>query len=140
LNRHGVRIGTAEIYRLLEQIPEVADSLVVCVERSDGSGFMPLFLQLRPKFALDSALRDTIRQKLRSEGSPRHVPDAIEQVEAIPYTLTGKKMEIPVRRILSGTAVELAASRDAMANPRALDDYVRYRETLSVCSSMPPNG
>lgn len=140
LNRHGVRIGTAEIYRIVEQVPEVADSLVVYFERSDGSAFMPLFLQLRPKFALDSALRDTIRQKLRNEGSPRHVPDAIEQVEAIPYTLTGKKMEIPVRRILSGTAVELAASRDAMANPRALDDYVRYRETLSVCSSTPPNG
>ncbi|MDB6087897.1 MAG: acetoacetate--CoA ligase [Gammaproteobacteria bacterium] len=128
LNRHGVRIGTAEIYRILEQISEVADSLIVCHERPDGSTFMPLFVQLRPGIALDSTLRDAIRKKLRSEGSPRHIPDAIEQVEAIPYTLTGKKMEIPVRRILNGAAVELAASRDAMANPRSLDDFVAYRD------------
>jgi len=127
LNRHGVRIGTAEIYRTLEQVREVSDSLIVCCERPDGSFFMPLFVQLQPGSRLDDGLRDRIRDRLRRDGSPRHVPDRIEQVEAIPYTLTGKKMEIPVRRILMGVPPERAASRDAMANPQALDFFVRYR-------------
>jgi acetoacetyl-CoA synthetase len=127
LNRHGVRIGTAEIYRIVEQIPGVADSLVVCCELPDGSHFMPLFIRLAPGAALDEkALRD----RLRRDGSPRHVPDAIQAVHAIPYTLTGKKMEIPVRRILQGRAVDSVASRDAMANANALDEYVGYRVLL----------
>jgi acetoacetyl-CoA synthetase len=127
LNRHGVRIGTAEIYRAMEKLPEVIDSLVVCCELDDGSFFMPLFVQLPRSAQLDDDLREMIRQQLRRDGSPRHVPDRIEQVEAIPYTLTRKKMEIPVRRILMGVPAERAASRDAMANPTALDPFVEFR-------------
>jgi acetoacetyl-CoA synthetase len=127
LNRHGVRIGTAEIYRAVELIEEVRDSLIVCLERADGSFFMPLFVQLRGTGRLDETLREKIKARLRREGSPRHVPDRIEQVEAIPYTLTGKKMEVPVRQILAGAPVQSVASRDAMANPDSLDFFVRYR-------------
>jgi acetoacetyl-CoA synthetase len=121
-----VRIGTAEIYRAVEQVPGVADSLIVCCERDDGSFFMPLFVRVAPGSSLDEALRKRIVTRLREDCSPRHVPDRIDAVEAIPYTLTGKKMEIPVRRILMGTPPERAASRDAMANPQALDFFVHY--------------
>jgi acetoacetyl-CoA synthetase len=127
LNRHGVRIGTAEIYRAVENITQVTDSLIVCCELADGSFFMPLFVQLQPGVGLDDELREAIRQRLRRDGSPRHVPDRIERVEAIPYTLTGKKMEIPVRRILMGIPPERAASRDAMTNPASLDSFAQFR-------------
>jgi acetoacetyl-CoA synthetase len=126
LNRHGVRIGTAEIYRVVERVDGVLDSLIVCCDRPDGAFFMPLFVTLRPGVEFNDALRDRIRDRLRREGSPRHLPDRIERVDAIPYTLTGKKMEIPVRRILMGAPLEQVASRDAMANPGALDFFTRY--------------
>ncbi|HZW53283.1 MAG TPA: acetoacetate--CoA ligase [Candidatus Elarobacter sp.] len=124
LNRFGVRIGSAEIYRAVEQLDEVADSLVVCLELPGGGFYMPLFVRLADGAALDDALRGRIVTKLRTDCSPRHVPDEILQVDAIPYTLTGKKMEIPVRRILAGTPPEKAASREAMMQPAALDWYV----------------
>ena len=126
LNRFGVRIGSAEIYRAIEQLPEIADSLIVCLEMPGGAFWMPLFVRLAPGVELDDALRARIATTLRRDCSPRHVPDEIHAVEAIPYTLTGKKMEIPVRRILAGTPPEKAASPDAMMNPRALDWYVRF--------------
>ncbi|MBK7903777.1 MAG: hypothetical protein IPJ97_13190 [Proteobacteria bacterium] len=102
LNRHGVRIGTAEVYRSVEKVPGVEDSLVVCCERPDGSSFMPLFVRLKSGTEFGPDLTDAIRRQLRSECSPRHVPDCIVVVDAIPYTLTGKKMEIPVRKLLGG--------------------------------------
>jgi len=126
LNRHGVRIGTAEIYRAVEQLPEIADSLVVCCELPGGHFFMPLFVQLKPGHVLDEALRDRINARLRSDCSPRHAPDRIYDVVAIPYTLTGKKMEVPVRKILMGSPLEKAASRDAMSNPAAIDYFLRF--------------
>ncbi len=126
LNRYGVRIGSAEIYRAVDQIPEVADSLVVCLELPGGEFYMPLFVRPAAGAVLDDALRARIAAKLRSDGSPRHVPDEIHQVDAIPYTLTGKKMEVPVRRILAGIAPEKVASRDAMMDPSALDWYIRF--------------
>jgi acetoacetyl-CoA synthetase len=126
LNRFGVRIGSAEIYRAIEQLPEIADSLVVCLEMPGGGFWMPLFVRLAPGVELDEGLRARIATTLRRDCSPRHVPDEIDAVEAIPYTLTGKKMEIPVRRILAGTPPEKAASPDAMMNPRALDWYVSF--------------
>jgi acetoacetyl-CoA synthetase len=128
LNRYGVRIGTAEIYRAVEQVEEVADSLIVCCELPGGHFFMPLFLRLKPGFALDEGLRDRIAARLRGDCSPRHVPDRMYQVEAVPYTLTGKKMEVPVRKILMGWPLEKAASRDAMANPEAIDYFVRFAQ------------
>jgi acetoacetyl-CoA synthetase len=128
LNRYGVRIGTAEIYRAVEQVPEIADSLIVCVELPGGNFFMPLFVKLKPGFELDADLNKRINAKLREDCSPRHVPDRMYAVEAVPYTLTGKKMEVPVRKILMGWPLEKAASRDAMMNPEAIDYFVRFAQ------------
>ncbi|MDE1010310.1 MAG: acetoacetate--CoA ligase, partial [Paraburkholderia fungorum] len=125
LNRHGVRIGTAEIYRTVEQVEEVADSLVVCCDLAEGKHFMPLFLKLKPGYVLNEELRNQIAMRLRDDCSPRHVPDQMLQEDEIPYTLTGKKMEVPVRKLLGGCAPDKAASRDAMANPTALDSFLR---------------
>lgn len=130
LNRYGVRIGTAEIYRCVEQIPEIADSLVVCLEWTPGEFYMPLFVKLLPGCELDDDLRAKIASELRTVCSPRHVPDEIHPVEAIPYTLSGKKMEIPVRSILEGKPVHQTASPDAMANPDALHDFMSLARTL----------
>lgn len=126
LNRYGVRIGSAEIYRCVEDIEEVADSLIVCCELSGGRFFMPLFVKLKPGCELTDALKDKINDRLRRQCSPRHTPDIIYRVDAIPYTLTGKKMEVPVRKILQGVAPEKAASRGAMAEPGALDWYENF--------------
>jgi acetoacetyl-CoA synthetase len=126
LNRHGVRIGTAEIYRVVEALDEVQDSLVVNLDLPGGRFFMPLFVALRAGRQLDATLERRIREALRAQCSPRHVPDRIYQVEAVPMTLTGKKMEVPVRKILLGQAADAVASRDAMSNPRALDFFVDY--------------
>jgi len=128
LNRYGVRIGSAEIYRAVEALDDVADSLVVCLELPGGDFYMPLFVRAAPGATVDDALRARIVAKLRADCSPRHVPDEIIGVDAIPYTLTGKKMEVPVRRILAGMAPEKVASRDAMMQPEALDWYVRFAE------------
>ena len=127
LNRHGVRIGTSEIYRCVEQVPGVLDSLVVALERSPGHYYMPLFVQLAPGTELDTALDKAIRERLRTVCSPRHVPDEIHAVSAIPYTLSGKKMEVPVLRILEGLPVEKVASRDSMRDPDALDAFIALR-------------
>lgn len=129
LNRHGVRIGSAEIYRVVEEMEEVADSLVVCCELPGGRFFMPLFLRLREGLVLDDVLRQRITERLRTLCSPRHVPDVMVAMAAIPYTLTGKKMEVPVRKILMGVPVERAASSGAMAHPAALDTYVAFART-----------
>ncbi|MGQ0697801.1 MAG: acetoacetate--CoA ligase [Panacagrimonas sp.] len=129
LNRFGVRIGTAEIYRAVEQVEEVADSLIVCCELEGGNFFMPLFVQIKPGFALDEVLTKKINAKLKLDCSPRHVPDKTYLVEQIPYTLTGKKMEVPVRKVLMGWPLEKAASRDAMMNPASIDWYIDFAAT-----------
>ncbi|HEY2507690.1 MAG TPA: acetoacetate--CoA ligase, partial [Streptosporangiaceae bacterium] len=126
LNRHGVRIGTAEVYRALQSVPEVQDALIVNLDLPRGRFFMPLFVQLAGELLLDEQIQASIRDVLRREYSPRHVPDAIVQVPEIPVTLTGKKMEVPVRQILRGTPADEAADRNAMANPASLDFFVRY--------------
>ncbi|HWG16026.1 MAG TPA: acetoacetate--CoA ligase [Streptosporangiaceae bacterium] len=130
LNRDGVRIGTAEIYAALATVPGVADGLVVSLDRPGGGFFMPLFVKLAPGQELDARLRAEIRQRLRTQYTPRHVPDAIIEVPDIPVTLTGKKMEVPVRRILAGTAPGQAANPNAMANPASLDVFAEYARTL----------
>jgi acetoacetyl-CoA synthetase len=129
LNRDGVRIGTAEIYAALASVPGVADGLVVSLDRP-GGGFMALFVTLAPGHVLDDRLRAEIRQRLRTEYTPRHVPDAIIEVPGIPVTLTGKKMEVPVRRILAGTDPAQAANASAMANPDSLAFFAEYARTL----------
>lgn len=129
LNRYGVRIGTAEIYRTVEQLEEVEDSLIVNLDLPAGKFFMPLFVKLKDQKILDDTLRSKICATLREKYSPRHVPDKIIQVTEIPYTLTKKKMEVPVRKILSGIAVNKAANKDAMANPLVLDFFIEYAAT-----------
>ena len=126
LNRNGVRIGTAEIYAVLASVPEVEDAVIVNLDRPGGGFFMPLFVKLATGRVLDGRLREEIRSRLRKEYTPRHVPDVIVQVPDIPVTLTGKKMEVPVRRILLGAPPETAANRDAMANPASLEAYVSF--------------
>jgi acetoacetyl-CoA synthetase len=129
LNRYGVRIGTAEIYATLESVAEVTDALIVNLDLPGGGFFMPLFVTLTEGAVLDDALRRKIGDRLRTQYTARHVPDKIIAVPAIPATLTGKKMEVPVRRILLGARPDDAANRNAMANPQALDAFARYAST-----------
>lgn len=131
LNRFGVRIGTAELYRTVEQLPEVVDSLVVCIELPDGNFFMPMFLQLAEGIDLNEALRAKLSETLRNDCSPRHVPDKYYSIDAIPYTLTGKKLEVPVRKLLLGWPLEKAVSRDSMLNPGSIDYFLDYRANTS---------
>jgi acetoacetyl-CoA synthetase len=126
LNRHGIRIGTAEIYRSVCAVPGVEDGLIVNLDLPGGKFFMPLFVKLAAGRSLDEDLLNQIRDRLRREYTPRHVPDKIFAVPLIPYTISGKRMEVPVRRILSGYPLAKAANRDAMANPKALDFYIDY--------------
>jgi acetoacetyl-CoA synthetase len=126
LNRFGVRIGTAEIYAIMERIGEVRDSLVVCCENPGGAWFMPLFVVLADDAPLTDELRSKIIDRLRHEGSPRHVPDEILAVPTIPYTLTGKKMEVPVRKLLSGLPAQDIFSRDALADASSFDWFINF--------------
>lgn len=120
LNRGGVRIGTAEFYAVVEAIPEVADSLVVHLDRDDR---LLLFVAMREGASLTDELRARIARELRTTLSPRHVPDEITAVPAIPRTLSGKKLEVPVKRILGGTPADVAASRGSLADPSSLDAF-----------------
>ena len=129
LNRQGVRIGTAEIYRALAMLDEVDDGLIINLDLPGGKFFMPLFVKLKKDIRLDAGIEARIRDHLRREYTPRHVPDKIIQVPAIPMTLTGKKMEVPVRRICQGVPLDKAANRAAMANPESLDFFVNYANT-----------
>ena len=128
LNRYGIRIGTAEIYRTLTLLPEVQDALIVNLDLPEGGFFMPLFVKLAAGTELDAGLEAKIRDTLRREYTPRHVPDKIYQAPGIPYTLTGKKMEVPVRRILMGMPAEKAANRSGVADPSTLDYFITYAQ------------
>jgi acetoacetyl-CoA synthetase len=143
LNRLGVRIGTSEIYRALAQLEEIEDALIVNLDLPNGKFFMPLFVKLSGEIRLDAELERKICDRLRREYTPRHVPDRIIQVPGIPVTLTRKKMEVPVRKILLGAPVEQAANRNAMANPDSLDFFVNYAKTqkdYSLATSRMPAG
>jgi acetoacetyl-CoA synthetase len=121
LNRGGVRLGTSEFYSVVEGLDEVVDSLVVHLEDNEGGpGELLLFVVLDEGVELDDALRARVTRQLRTALSPRHVPDQIYQVRAVPRTLSAKKLEVPVKRILTGTAVESAAAKGALANPESL--------------------
>jgi acetoacetyl-CoA synthetase len=126
INRYGVRMGTAEIYQAVQSLEEVSDCLVVDLEGLEGESYMPLFVVLEPGAELDDALRQKIRTTIREQISPRHVPDEMVAVPEIPYTLSGKKMELPVRRILKGRPLERAANPGAMRNPEALDSFIEF--------------
>jgi acetoacetyl-CoA synthetase len=121
LNRGGVRLGTAEFYSVVEGIDEVLDSVVVHLDEHGDE--LLLFVVLAEGVELDDAMRDRIRRELRAALSPRHVPDEIHQVRAVPRTLSAKKLEVPVKRILTGTPVDSAAARGALANPESLTAF-----------------
>ena len=116
INRHGIRMGTAELYRAVEALPEVLDSLVVDLEYLGRESYMPLFVVLRDGLVLDAALTKQLKDSIRSALSARHVPNEIFQVAAVPRTLSGKKMELPVKKLLMGTPMEQVFKLDAMAN------------------------
>ncbi len=128
LNRHGHRLGTSELYRIVEGAPEVLDSLVVDIEYLGRPSFMPLFVVLREGQVLDGPLREALRQRIREQLSPRFLPDEIVQVAEVPRTLTGKKQELPVKKLMLGRALAEVVNKDACANPLAFDWYVRYAE------------
>jgi acetoacetyl-CoA synthetase len=124
INRGGIRMGTSEIYRAVLAVPEVVDALVVDVPRPGEENWMPLFVVLREGAALDDDLVAAIRRRVRDDCSPRHVPSEVRGIAEVPRTLSGKVLEVPVKRILMGEAPEKAASRDSLANPAALDVFV----------------
>ena len=126
LNRHGIRIGSAEIYAAVEQLPEIADSLIVGVEMDDGEYVMQLFVVTVPGATLDDRLRQAITAEIRSRLSPRHLPDVIVDTPAVPRTLTGKKLEVPVKRLLQGHAFDAVVARGAVDDVGALEWYVQY--------------
>lgn len=128
LNRGGVRIGTSEVYSAANSVEEIKDSLVVCLDNKDGSQFMPLFIVLQEGVSLTEELSKKIKTTIRTQFSPRHVPDQFVVVQEIPYTISGKKMETPVKKILSGIPIEKAASVDAMKNPESLNFFVEYNK------------
>ncbi len=140
INRLGVRMGTSELYRVVEDLPEVMESLVVDLDDQAGAPFMPLFVVLAPGCTLDEGLRARIRERLRTDLSPRHVPDAILEVATVPRTLSGKKLEVPVKRILQGTPVAEAVSRDAIQDARSLDPFVAYARDRLGPTNRPPAG
>jgi len=123
LNRQGVRMGSSEIYAAVESLPEIADSLIVGVEKPDGGYYMPLFVVLSGSQEMDGALQAKVKDTLRSTLSPRHVPDDVIAVPAIPRTLSGKKMEVPVKRLFQGVALSKAANVGAAADPSALRHF-----------------
>ncbi len=127
LNRQGVRIGTSEIYSALNKVNEIKDSLIVNLELSGGKHYMPLFITLNKNAVLNQELKQKINQTLKNEYSPRHVPDEIIEVPDIPYTISGKKMEAPVKKILMGYASNKAANVDSMRNPEALAFFEAFR-------------
>ncbi len=127
LNRHGVRMGSADIYQAVESMPEVSEALVLGVELEDGGYWLPLFVVLAPGAELDEALIARIRDTVRTQASPRHVPDEVLQTPAIPHTATGKKLEVPIKRIVQGTPIDKACNLGAVDDP----DAVRWFAALA---------
>jgi acetoacetyl-CoA synthetase len=138
INRHGVRMGTAELYRAVEAQPEVLDSLVVDLEYLGRPSWMPLFLVLREGVVLDEALVARLKAAIRSALSPRHVPDAFYAVAAVPRTLSGKKMELPVKKLLLGAPPEQVLKRDAMANADSVDWFVALARERAAATTAAP--
>ncbi|WP_033828971.1 acetoacetate--CoA ligase [Bacillus andreraoultii] len=131
INRFGVRSGSSEIYNAVESIPEILDSLVIDLSGYGYRNYMPLFVVLREGLSLTDSIIKEINRKIREEVSPRHIPDEIFVIKEVPRTLTGKKMEIPVKKILLGMPIEKAASKDAMSNPESLNYFIELEKSNS---------
>jgi acetoacetyl-CoA synthetase len=128
INRQGVRIGTSELYRVVEGLPEVLDSLVIDLEMLGRPSYMPLFVVLREDVTLDAALVAKIKDAIRTQLSARQVPDDVFEIKEVPRTLNGKKMEVPVKKILLGAPLNKAANLGSVSNPQALDFFVEFAE------------
>lgn len=132
LNRQGVRMGSSEIYSVLEDMPDIADSLIVGFEGPDGTYHMPLFVVLNEGVVLDDTLKSSIKTKIRSALSPRHVPDDILPIDEVPRTLNGKKLEVPVKKVLMGMPVETSVNLDSTSNPRAMDYFIELSKRFNA--------
>jgi acetoacetyl-CoA synthetase len=130
LNRKGVRIGTAEIYNVLDKIKSVSDSLILNIELPNGDDTMPLFIVLKENEILNEILKNEIKNELKKQCSPRHVPDEIYAVPDIPYTLSGKKMEVPIKKLFMKMQTEKDLNREAIRNPAAMDYFVTLAKKL----------
>ena len=130
INRKGIRMGSSEIYRVVEDIPEVLDSLIIGVERAGGEYYMPLFVVLKPGFELDDALKASIRARIRTNLSPHHVPDEIIAIPEVPRTLNGKKLEVPVKKLFMGVPLEKAISIDSMSNPHVMQYFIEFARSV----------
>lgn len=135
INRYGIRMGTSEIYRAVESIPEILDSLVVDLEFLGRPSYMPLFVVMRPGHELDEALQSRIRDCIRQALSARYLPNEIIAVPEIPRTLSGKKLELPIRKLLLGQPMEKVANRDSLGNPQSLEWYLNFAERLNARAS-----
>ena len=131
LKRMGVRMGSSEFYRVVEALPEVEESLVVGFDRRGGGYFMPLFVVLKEGLRLDGEIEGRIRDRIRTALSPRHLPDAIYQIDAVPRTLNGKKLEVPVKKVLMGFPLDEAVNLDSMANPGSMAYFVDLAKELA---------
>ena len=135
INRHGLRMGTSELYSAVEALPEVMDSMVVDLEYLGRESYMPLFVVLRPGLSLDDAMSAKINGVIRTALSPRFLPNAIFQVTEIPRTLSGKKQELPIKKLLLGQPLEKVINKEAMANPGCLDWYVDFAASHRAVST-----
>jgi acetoacetyl-CoA synthetase len=132
INRMGVRMGTSELYRVVEEMPEILDSLAVDLEILGGAPYMSLFVVLKEGAALGYELCNRIRDRIRDALSPRHVPDEIVAIQEVPRTLNGKKLEVPVKKILAGVPLEKAANLDAVSKPDSLGFFVNFAAKLKA--------
>ncbi|HET7639548.1 MAG TPA: acetoacetate--CoA ligase, partial [Ktedonobacteraceae bacterium] len=132
INRSGIRMGSSEIYRVVEGLPEVLDSLIVGIERPGGKYYMPLFVVLREGVVLDDTLKARIKERLRSNISPHHVPDEIYAITDVPRTLSGKKLEVPVKKLFMGVPIEKAISMDAMGNPQSIQFFIEHANNVQL--------
>jgi acetoacetyl-CoA synthetase len=139
LNRQGIRIGTAEIYRAVEAVPGVVESLVIGMEQGDGGYYMPLFVVLQEGQTLDEPFKQKIRSRIRAAFTARHLPDEIIRIDAVPRTHNGKKLEVPIKRILLGEPPDRALGRGSVANPESLRFFVDFAAKLgSETGKIPP--
>jgi acetoacetyl-CoA synthetase len=132
INRAGLRMGTSEIYSAVEALPEVLNSMVVDLEYLGRESYMPLFVVLKGGVVLDAPLRAALNDAIRQKLSPRFVPNDIFQVPEIPRTLSGKKQELPIKKLLLGQPLEKVVNKEAMANPACLDWYVAFAASRVV--------
>ncbi|MBE1550110.1 acetoacetyl-CoA synthetase [Mycobacterium sp. OAS707] len=131
LNRHGIRMGSADIYQAVERLPEIAEALVIGAEQPDGGYWMPLFVVLVDDAELTDELRDRIKGTIREEVSPRHVPDEIIVAPGVPHTRTGKKLEVPIKKLFQGADASRVVEKSAVDDPALLDWYASYRRSTS---------